>query len=387
MATWDYVLVGGGLQNGLIALGVLAARPDARVLVLERAQTVGGNHTWSFHEAHIPPSAWDWFGPLIEHRWPRYRVQFPGVVKDLSHPYATCSSERFAAVVGAAFARAPNAELRVGAEVVDVGPRSVTLGDGTVEHGTLVVDARGPREELAPGTTGWQKFVGLEVEVDGDLDVTTCELMDATVEQLDGFRFIYLLPFGKRRALVEDTRFSDEPTIDVAAYRSEIERWLAARGLALTRVLREESGALPMPWRASGPIPRQPPIIGGYRGGWFHPATGYSVPVALKLATFIAARAPEEIFADVEAFDALATAHEGQARFGHLLNDLLFNATRPTERWKVFRHFYELDDEVVLRFYGAELSAADKRRMFFRKPPPGVSYLRAMGIFAAWGAR
>jgi len=386
MSDWDYVLVGGGLQNGLIALGVLAARPDARVLMLERATTIGGNHTWSFHEAHVPTAARAWFAPLVEHRWPRYRVSFPDVVKELSHPYATCSSERFAAVVGAAFARAPHAELRLGAEVVDVTARGVTLADGTRESTTLVVDSRGPRE-LAAGTTGYQKFVGLEIEVDADLDTDVCELMDATVPQLDGFRFMYMLPFGRRRALVEDTRFTNDAELDVAAFRAGIDAWLAGRGLSVVRVLREESGALPMPWRASGPIPRQPPLVGGYRGGWFHPATGYSVPVALRLACFVAERGADAVFGDSEAFDALASAHEAQARFGYLLNDLLFNATKPSERWKVFRHFYELDDDVVLRFYGAELSASDKRKMFLRKPPPGVSYLRAMGIFASWGVR
>lgn len=389
MTTYDLVLVGGGLQSGLAALAVLHARPDAKVLLLERAARLGGNHTWSFHEGNVPAEAWPWFRPLVEHRWPRYRVTFPGLTKVLSHPYATCSSSWFERVVREAFAAAPQAELRLSCEVAEVGANEVVLADGTRVAARLVIDARGPRE-VSPTTSGFQKFVGLEVELDGELDDTTAELMDATVPQLDGFRFVYLLPFGPRRALVEDTRFANTPDLDVPALRTEVALWLAQRGLRITRVLREESGVLPMPWRAAGPIPRQPPLVGGYRGGWFHPATGYSVPVALRLACFVAARAaaPEAIFGtDLEAFDALAAGHETQARFGHLLNELLFHAAQPEQRWKVFRHFYELEDELVLRFYGAELTPSDRRRMFLRRPPPGVSFLKAMAIFAAWGFR
>jgi len=386
--TYDYALVGGGLQCGLVALAVLHRRPDARLVLIERASALGGNHTWSFHEGTVPDEAWPWFEPLVEHRWPRYRVRFPDLERVVEHPYATCSSAHFQRILTTALARYPNAELRLGAEVVDVAADHVTLADGSRLEARLVIDARGPRDagEGVTRGTGYQKFVGLEVEVDRDLELDTCELMDATVPQRDGFRFVYLLPFDRRRALVEDTRFASGPELDVAELRAEVRAWLAARGLGGARVVREESGVLPMPWRSAGPIPRVPPLIGGYRGGWFHPATGYSVPVAIRLACFVAGREPGEVFAG-DAFDRLATAHEGQSRFGHLLNDLLFNAAEPGARWKVFRHFYELEDDVMLRFYGATLTPQDKRRMFLRKPPPGVSFLKAAGIFARWGFR
>ena len=40
---------------------------------------------------------------------------------------------------------------------------------------------------------------------------------DATVEQLDGFRFLYTLPFGPDQLLVEDTRYSDGPALPRAS--------------------------------------------------------------------------------------------------------------------------------------------------------------------------
>lgn len=382
---WDLVLVGGGLQNGLIALACLDARPQARVLIMERGPALGGNHTWSFHVESLAPDVRRWFDPLIEHSWLRYTVRFPDLERTLEHAYATCSSEHFAKVLEERFAQAPNAEIRVGTEVSELGPSGVRLADGTLVEARLVVDARGPVDAPNAASSGFQKFVGLEVEFDREVDPTTALLMDATVEQLGAFRFVYLLPFSATRALVEDTYFANEPELDVAAVRARVLEWLAARGLGVKKVLREEHGVLPMPWRPAGPIPRVAPLVAGYRGGWFHPATGYSVPVAVRLAQHVASHAPGEVFgAD---FDALADEQESQARFAHLLNELLFVAAEPDLRWKVFRHFYELPDDLTLRFYGMTLTGADKRRMFLRKPPPGVSFWKAMKILPGWGLR
>jgi lycopene beta-cyclase len=394
---WDYILVGGGLQNGLTALSVLERNPTAKLLVIERDGRLGGNHTWSFHLDSVPTRALDpdgrgWFAELVEHRWPTYSVRFPELDRTVPHAYATCSSERFAEVVGRRIRAAPNAEVWLDTEVTDIGAtevRYVRDGVASVLQASLVVDARGPRDGFG-GRSGFQKFVGLEVEldlVDGKppLNTDVAELMDATVIQDGGFRFIYVLPFSGTRALIEDTYFTNGDTLDRDTLRQRVLDYIAARGWRVREVVREEHGVLPMPWRQAGPIPRSAPLIAGYRGGWFHPATGYSVPVALRLACFIADQQPGAVFGP--AFDALCAEQEQQSKFAYLLNELLFSAAEPELRWKVFRHFYALPDDLVLRFFSLEMTGSDKRKMFLRKPPPGVSFLKAMRILPGWGLR
>ena len=46
----------------------------------------------------------------------------------------------------------------------------------------------------------------------------------------------------------------------------------------------------------AGKPPRRSPLVAGYRGGWFHPATGYSVPPALRLACHLSARPAGDVF-------------------------------------------------------------------------------------------
>jgi lycopene beta-cyclase len=52
----DYVLVGGGLQCGLLALALSARRPAPRLAIIEQADRLGGNHTWCFQDAEVPPA-------------------------------------------------------------------------------------------------------------------------------------------------------------------------------------------------------------------------------------------------------------------------------------------------------------------------------------------
>ena len=100
------MLVGGGLQNGLLALALRARRPEARIALVEREATLGGNHTWSFHEGDVPEAAREWTEPLVAHRWPAYDVRFPGLERTLRHAYATIPSSRLDAACGSGWRRA-----------------------------------------------------------------------------------------------------------------------------------------------------------------------------------------------------------------------------------------------------------------------------------------
>ena len=95
----DLILAGGGLAAGLVALRLKRARPGLRILIVERAATLGAGHTWSLFESDLPPAILDWVSPLFAHRWDGYHVRFPAHSRTLETPYATISAERFDAAV------------------------------------------------------------------------------------------------------------------------------------------------------------------------------------------------------------------------------------------------------------------------------------------------
>jgi lycopene beta-cyclase len=369
--SFDYVLVGGGLQNTLVALALRAYRPAATIAVVEKAATLGGNHTWSFHHSDVSAEALRWLEPLAAHRWPAHDVCFPSLRRTLAGAYASIPSARVDSVVRAALAASAGSAIFAATAVASVAARSVTLADGQVLEARLVVDARGPRAPRDPGGAGYQKFLGLELALGAPLALDRPCLMDATVPQVDGFRFVYTLPLAADRVLVEDTYFSNDPHLDEDTLRARVMDYAQARGFRDLRVLREERGVLPLPWRGPLPRPQEPPLLAGYGGGWFHPVTGYSLPVAVRLAEHVAEHEPEAVFG--RDLDRLASAHRRQARFAHLLNRLMFGAYPPQERWHVLERFYRLPEATIARFYALRLRTSDLGRILGGRPPSGLS--------------
>jgi lycopene beta-cyclase len=375
----DCILVGGGLANSLIALALRGARPELRVKMIERGDRVGGNHTWSFHSTDFDVSDYGFVRPLIVRSWESQEVRFPGYARTLATRYNTISSSRVHEAVSSALGRG----LILNAEAAEVTAAGVTLADGRRIAAPCVIDGRG-----AAGTKQWdagfQKFLGLEVELENPHALERPIIMDATVEQIDGYRFVYSLPFEERRLLIEDTYYSNSPVLDKAALEARVKAYAAAKGWRIARILRRESGVLPIVlsggigalWDAAPgaeDVPRA-----GVRAVMFNPTTGYSLPDAARLAQRLSAL--ENLTSDAAAklVRALSGSLWEERSFFRLLNRLMFVAAEPHQRLKVMKRFYTLPEPLIRRFYACELTFMDKARILTGKPP--ISFFRALNV-------
>jgi lycopene beta-cyclase len=371
-ARFDYVLVGGGLATSLIALALFQQRPGARVAIVEQQTRLGGNHLWCFHAGDVA-AAEALVQPLVECRWDGYDVKFPELTRGLDEPYAAVPSDRLDRVVQRAFAERPHCQLFLGRRAERVTATSVELSSGEQLSAQVVIESRGPAALPTPGGTGYQKFVGLELELERPSPLTRPLLMDALVEQRDGFRFMYGLPLGRQRVLLEDTYFSDTSALDHARLEAEILAYAERHRFAVRGVARREHGVLPLPI-ASPPLPEpaaDEPLKAGYQGGWFHPVTGYSFPVAVRLALAVAGCAPAELRTHV--WRALLRQQRSQLRFGTLLNRMLFTAFASHERHHAIARFYRLPPASIRRFYALDLTRTDRLRIVCGRPPRGFS--------------
>lgn len=372
----DYIIAGGGLQGGLIALLLLDREPAARVTLIERGITVGGNHTWSFHASDVPPSCARAVGAIPHAAWDRYGVAFPAYQRTIACGYRSIVSTDFHRHVAQRVDASPNARLLLNTDIQVVGADFVVLAGGRRIEGRHVVDARGIGDRPTAAKAGFQKFVGLELQLSEPGPYSAPVLMDARVAQDDGFRFFYVLPFARDRILIEDTRFSDTPELDENALYEAVLAYAKEKGLTVSAVERVESGVLPMPYTARRTWPASMPLAAGYRGGFMHPATGYSFPVALRVADHIASRAPASpLDAD---WDNLLRAHKRRYRFAAFLNRLLFTAYPPHRRRHIFERFYRLPEPVIERFYRLEMTRGDMGRIFLGRPPRGFSLRRVL---------
>lgn len=259
----------------------------------------------------------------------------------------------------------------LGTGVASLSSDRVRLANGDEVSGKVVIDARGPQPPGANPREGYQKFLGLELSLKRAHGLECPILMDATVDQSAGYRFYYVLPMDERTLLVEDTYLTHSPVLDRGELRAEIQGYAARHGWEIDEIRREETGILPMPWAGTHEAPKAGPLVAGYRGGWFHPGTGYSFPVAARLAEFVAGRPPDALFGP--ALIRFAREHRLQAGFAQFLNQLQFRWYPPHARRAIYERFYRLPDSTIRNFYALRLRWRDRFRLVLGAPPRGLS--------------
>ncbi len=221
----------------------------------------------------------------------------------------------------------------------------------------------GPGSRRQPGAASRvPEVLGREVVLERPHGLAHPMLMDATVEQIDGFRFVYVLPLAADRLLVEDTYFADRPCLDgdrparrASTRTSPARGWRVgvrrARGVAACSRCRGEM---------EPPAPT-PPLVAGYQGGWFHPVTGYSFLLAVRLASFDRARGAAGDAVRRRARRAGPRAPPRSSASRCASTGCCSAGSRPSDRYHVLERFYRLPEPTIRRFYALELIRARPR--------------------------
>jgi lycopene beta-cyclase len=368
----DLILVGGGLANGLLAWRLVQTRPDVTFALLEAGPVLGGNHTWSFHGTDVRPEHLEWLWVLVSKSWPSHDVIFRTRTRRIGGGYHSIRSEDFHHKL----VEQLKERVRLRTRVARVTSTDVTLASGETLQARAVIDGRG-FSSAPTWPCGFQKFLGLDVELTAPHGLEVPLLMDGRVDQHHAFRFLYLLPWDARRVLVEDTSYADDASLDLEILRQRITAYLGARGLQIARVLREESAALPIPLDGAWARFEQPVI--GVAGGFFHATTGYSLPFAVELAEQLRQRHDYDATSLVPWLQERAQRHWASQKFYRLLNRMLFRGAEPNERVRIFESFYGHEEALIARFYAGRLNAWDIARVLARGAPtvPGGRAVRA----------
>jgi lycopene beta-cyclase len=353
----------------LIALALRKKRPDCDVRIVEGGNRIGGNHLWSFFASDVAPADRWLTAPLICHGWRSYDVAFPEHRRTLRQGYYSIESRRLDQVVRAEL---PEQAVMTRRKVLAAGPTAVVLADGDRIEAKGVIDCRGPAD-MGALRCGWQKFYGRELALAGEHGLERPVIMDATVEQLDGYRFLYALPFSATGVFVEDTYYSDTPDLDPVALGSRLDSYAQAHGWHVDRIVREEGGALPVVmggdfeayWQAGG----NKVAKAGGRAGLFHPLTSYTLPDAVRTATLVAAASDLGGAALHRLLHDFARSTWRRRGFYRMLAAMLFKAAEPQERYRILQRFYRLDPQLIGRFYAGHSTLFDQLRLVSGKPP------------------
>lgn len=356
---YDIAVLGGGLA-GLSLLyhlekaGKLAGK--SVLLVDPEGRKSAHDRSWSFWEDGEGP-----FEELVYHRWPAVSVHNQEKSLDLplgDFNYKLIRSTEFYEHVNTLLDENQNIErVKARAENVQARGEEVTFSvEGTtvvtgLAFSSLPLHLR-PRQISQPYLD--QHFRGWFITTNEDtFDPDRAALMDFRTEQHGETRFLYVLPFGKRRAMVEVAIFSNNH-LQRQEYDAILEAYIRDHWTAAGYTIdHTEEGNIPM---TTYPFSTRDGnlIYIGMRGGATRPSTGYTFYGLQRQLSVLAREFPR-----LDKLQTWSTRHllyddtllrilrDGQLRGDDLFVDLF--AANPPER--------------VLAFLNGETSIAQELRL------------------------
>ena len=373
----NMVILGAGLSGLLTAWRCLELNPKLKITLIDANSEIAGDHTWSFNLNDIDTELQKWVRPFIAHQWDAYDVKFPTRQRTLNITYCTGNSETLKSCVRPLI-DSGRLSLKLNSRVQDIGEDIVFLEGGEEIQSALILDARGfePNPERY---LGYQKFVGHVIRTKQPHGVERPIIMDATVPQLGGYRFVYCLPYSDTELLVEDTYYTDGADMKSQEVDARIRDYIESQlNITSYEVARRETGILPITIAIKPDV--YAPMSIGIRGGYYHAVTGYSFPDAAKVADKLAHQILSLVNGGQKitnrnlqlAMQNMQREHYSAERFFRLLNRMLFRAAKPQERYMVLQRFYGLGEGLIERFYAGDLTWRDKVRILIGKPPVPV---------------
>lgn len=258
-------------------LEALSRRPGFEqldIVLLGSGETL--ERSWCFWEANVPAPYCD----MVERTWTQMSV--------VSSPFAerhTLHHRPYHYLPGPAFfdffkreflPRYPHIRYLIApvtAVAGEPGHFTVHTTQGTF-HAQEVYNSGYMHQR--PRVDMWQHFRGWFVEFKTPLaDCETAVLMDFDLPQDRGCSFMYVLPISPHTALVEYTFFGGE-LWEPRVYEAELQAYLARRYGTGYRILRTESGKIPMQQAVFTPTGPCGEVNLGTVGGLVKAGTGYA---------------------------------------------------------------------------------------------------------------
>ena len=235
---------------------------------------INKDHFWGFWKVKINEEAYD----NAYYAWSKWSINTNDskhILTSIKHPYCVIKRQTWLNIC----------RKQLESEKLTIFEKDVIEKDDKLFFknkkikGNLVFDSRPPK---LPSNVLLQHFEGFVVTSNKDIfDEKLVTLMDFRCDQSRGIHFIYLLPFTKRKALVESTIFS-KVVENKEFYSTEISKYLKKYfNLVEFTKSDHEKGIIPMHYISN--VSEDAYNI-GTRGGAVRPSSGYAFTFIQKQA-------------------------------------------------------------------------------------------------------
>ncbi len=280
---YDYIIVGAGVAGLQLALAFLEDSffLNKRILIIDPDQKKTNDKTFSFWEKGI--GKWD---DIVHRKWESARCISPTneelTFDLLPYEYKTIKSIDFYSMALHKIKNTPNISIvqdKV-TEVCNHGSRVLVKIDKTAFEASRVFDSRitvSLKEIKETSTYVNQSFLGYEVEFEQDVfNEEQCTMMDYSHQWEGSTSFVYILPFSKRKALVEYTFFASF-TPEKSVFKNQLESYLEKGYTNMSYTIHSiEYGEIPMTDYNFSEQQQQHIIKIGTAAGWVKPSSGYA---------------------------------------------------------------------------------------------------------------
>ena len=282
MITYDYIIIGAGAAGMLLAdaLGKDSFFKETSILLLDKDRKRTNDRTWCFWEKGEGD-----FEELLYKKWDN--IYFGGKKNQMNLAIAPY---RYKMIRGIDFYNEYSDRIRSHAnisylqetvlEITEVLGGVEVLTSNTLFVAKRVFNSLFDYKQLLQQQQYpvlQQHFIGWHIQVDHDIfDETTATFMDFSIPQQGNTRFMYVLPFSKREAIVEYTLFS-ETLLKKAEYEEAIKVYLEDNFQCSDyEILDREQGSIPMTCYDFSMQNTPFTFHIGTAGGWSKPSTGYT---------------------------------------------------------------------------------------------------------------
>ncbi|MVM31545.1 lycopene cyclase [Spirosoma sp. HMF4905] len=292
MKKYDFIIAGGGMAGLSLAYYLLQSPlRDRRILILDREQKNRNDRTWCFweHELEVgrPERSSQLtarpFESVLFRTWHSisfHGTTYSGVLDMGEYQYKMLRSIDFYTFVETELAKWPNVERKNATiqRIKDTPQGGFVIADDEPYIADYVFDSTFALKLDQPENHNLlQHFKGWVIKTSAPcFDPKRPEIMDFRVDQQGDCRFLYVLPFDEKTALIEYTIFNSTLLFDKeydAELRQYIDRFLMTGGYEICET---EYGVIPMSDEQTQENPSEHIVRIGTSGGFTKASTGYT---------------------------------------------------------------------------------------------------------------
>ena len=359
MGKKDGVLIaGGGVAASLAALAMATRRPEVPIMLVAEEETLGGDQTLVMLDGDLGEEEAAFVAPLAGQSWDGWYALFPDLTRKMKAGVRAVAPQAIEAALRAAL---PPERIVTGARIVAVREDRILLHGGETIVADGAIDARG-QPNLALLDLGWRATLARTYRFPAPHRLDRPVLVDGTVEQGAGCRFLSALPLDGARLLVAMHTFSGASDPGGAA-GAALDAWVEGRGWTGGEIEHESRSALPV--ALGGDLPALWRIGGarvarlGRRGGFFHPTSGSPLADAATAGLLLTRQRDFSGAALHDTLFDLAGALWKRREFYRGFNRILIG----DKGCAAIEGLCRLDSEMIAKFRGERLGLFDRRKV------------------------